>query len=54
MKWRVTATNWARSDTGHGICKAVSGRYAAWHGTKFLGWADDKNGAIKLCKKDNK
>ena len=54
MKWKVTAPNWARSETGHGICKALNGRYAAWRDWRFLGWADDKNGAMRLCEKDDK
>ena len=54
MRWEVTAPGWERSDAGHGICKAASGRYAAWRGLKFLDWADSKKGAMQICEKDNK
>jgi hypothetical protein len=52
VKWRLSSAGWARSDTGHGICKSSRGRYAAWKGWRFIGFADTKEQAKKLCMKD--
>jgi hypothetical protein len=53
VRWKLTSKDWARSDTGHGICKSTSGRYAAWKEWRFLGFADSKEQAIKMCAEDH-
>jgi len=54
MRRKLSDPGWLRSDTNHGICKSAGGKYGAWYGTKFLGWADDKERAVRLCEADNR